>query len=102
MSDALLAPELLKDLGQFDLAVGRQLDSLADSINEPAEDDLASTPATVSLEQLLQGDVLEARLSRDLRPGQDDVDGVEEMSLSDGLEAMMSTLAEKSSTNTSV
>ena len=83
----------MEDLGQFDLAVGRQFNGLADSIDEPAEDDLASTPATIPLEQLLQGDGFEAGLGRDLRPGQYDVDSMEEV-LSDGLEAAVATLTE--------
>ena len=46
----------MKDLGELDLAVSRQLDGLADGVDEPAQDDLASAPATVSFEKLLQGD----------------------------------------------
>ena len=33
--DALFAPELVKELGQLDIAVGRQLDGLADGVDEP-------------------------------------------------------------------
>ena len=53
-SDPGRGGELMEDLGELDLAMGRELDRLSQGVDEPAEDDLAGSPASVALEELLQ------------------------------------------------
>jgi len=57
----------------------RELDGLAEGVHNPAKDELASGPATVALEQLLEGDSFIPVRFIKLRPGEDLVDSVEEV-----------------------
>ena len=48
--------KFFEDLSQDLLTVWRQLNGVADSVYDPAQDDLAGVPATIPLEQLFEGD----------------------------------------------
>ena len=83
----------MEDFGELNLAVGRELDCLVDRVNEPAEDDLAGAPASIALEEFLQGHRFVAAFVGHFWLRQDLVDGVQQV-LSEGLEATVSTLSE--------
>ena len=83
----------MEDLGELDLWVGRELDRLADRVDEPAEDDLAGPSATVALKELLQGHGLVPALRGHIRASQDLVNGVQQV-LPESLEAAVPTLSE--------
>ena len=51
---ALESDEFLKDLSQRFLAMGRQLDGVANGVYDTAKDNLAGVPAAIALEEFLQ------------------------------------------------
>ena len=91
-ADPTARGEVLKDLGEHELPVWGKLDGLADSVNNPAQEDLASLPGAFPLQELLQGEGLVPLLHRDVRRGEDVIDGMVEVS-TQGKHASFTTLA---------
>ena len=83
----------LEDVGERLLPVRRQLYGLPYGVHDPAEDDLARPPTSVTFQQLLQRHGFQTLVGGDLRPGQHLVDGVQEV-LAQGLHASRSTLSQ--------
>jgi hypothetical protein len=54
--DAGRCSERGEDLGEGQFSMGREFQGLAESVNDPTEDELPGGPATVPLQELLQRD----------------------------------------------
>ena len=76
VADAVSPGEFVEDASEAFLAVRGKFDGLADGVDDPAKDELASGPAAISLEHLLQGDGLVPVLLVNSRLGEDFVEGV--------------------------
>ena len=74
MGDLAGVGQVCEDLGQFELAVGRQLDSLSDRVDEPTQCDLAGGPAVVAFQKFLEGHSFVLVVAR-LGLGEDVVNG---------------------------
>ena len=76
VADAVSPGEFVEDSGEALRAVRGKFDGLADGVDDPTEDELASGPAAISLEHLLQGDGLVPVLLVNSWLGEDFVEGV--------------------------
>ena len=55
VGDSVGVGQVCEDLGELELAVGRQLDSLPDRVDDPPQCDLACGPTAVTFEDFLEG-----------------------------------------------
>ena len=75
-SDSFASLQVFKDVRQHGFTVRRDLESLTQCVDDPAEDELSSSPAAVSLQQFLEGDCFGTMCFVRHRLGQDIVDGM--------------------------
>ena len=80
VADAAEARELGEDPSELQLAMSRELDGLAQGVQDPAKDQLAGGLAAIAGEELLERDRLSAVWLVQAGLGKDLVDGVEEVS----------------------
>ena len=55
VGDSAGVGQVCEDSGQLELAVGRQLDSLPDRVDNPTQCDLAGGPTAVTFQKFLEG-----------------------------------------------
>jgi hypothetical protein len=73
------------------LAMGRELDGLIDSVDDPAQDNLSRAPASIAFHEFLEGDSFIVVVAR-LWAGKDIVDGGQQV-VATGAHALWSSLA---------
>jgi hypothetical protein len=76
--DVLAATKVVEDGTQTFVTVGRQLQGLLGGIDEPAEENFRSAPATVALEKFLDGDGLLMKVVGRIQGANDLIDSVEQ------------------------